>query len=561
MSAHWLRDLLFGTSIAQAILLISLVALLGLTLGSIRIRGVGLGIAGVLFAGLAFAHFGFQLDPEVLHFTQELGLILFVYTIGMQVGPGFFASLKRAGIQLNLLASAIVLLGTLIAVGIALFGGVPVDAAIGLLAGATTNTPSLGAAQQALADLQTAHGTATMLPGLGYAIAYPFGVLGIIATMLSLRVVFRIGLAKEERQLDDQRASELPKLTTLNICVRNPNLAGRTISQIPGLRASGVVISRLKHEDHTTVASEDSVLSLGDILLAVGTPERVEEIRLAVGEVANVDLRSNSGVLAVGRIVVTRKANVGRTVRELGLEQAHRVRVTRIGRAEVDLPHAADIRLQIGDTLTIVGQQEDLERVARILGNSMKDLNHPEIIPLFIGIALGVIVGSIPLQLPGIPSPLKLGLAGGPLIVAILLSRVGKFGPLMWYIPPNANFLVREFGIVLFLACVGLRSGGSLVETLLSAQGISWFLWGATITLVPLVLVGIFARMILKLNYLTLCGVLAGSMTDPPALAFSNSFTGSEAPSLSYATVYPLTMLLRVVAAQLVVLFLANRIG
>jgi putative transport protein len=445
-------------------------------------------------------------------------------------------------------------LGAFIAWAIHSWGGVPIAAAVGILSGATTNTPSLGAAQQALQTLPGLAENSASLPGLGYAVTYPFGILGIILAMLLVRALFQVKIKQEEESFHKQQTRRHPKVSALNLCVTNPNLAGVAIKDIPGLENSGVVISRLEQNGVAQVARDESVLQVGNTLLAVGSQKEIEKLRVVVGAESHLDLRAHSGNVNVRRIVLTSKNVFGRSLEDLDLEAQHGVRFTRISRAEVDLPNPAVIRLQAGDTLTVVGEDDALQKVEKILGNSMKDLNQAHVLPVFIGIVLGIILGSIPVLLPGMPAPVKLGLAGGPLVVAILLSYMGRVGPLAWHMPPNANFLLREIGIVLFLACVGLKAGGSFVETLLKGDGLYWMTCGAAITLIPLVVVGIVGRAVLKINYLTLCGVLAGSMTDPPALAFANATTTTEAPAVSYATVYPLTMLLRVVCAQVLVL-------
>ncbi|MCE9614013.1 MAG: putative transporter [Lentisphaerae bacterium] len=551
---QWLTDLVHGSSIAQAMMVLCLVASIGLFLGHLKVRGIGLGIAGVLFSGLAFAHFGVAINNEVMEFAREFGLILFVYTIGMQVGPGFFGSLRRQGAPLNALAAAIVFIGAGITLLIHHYAHVPMAAAVGILTGATTNTPSLGAAQQALKSLPTFTEDLARLPGLGYAVTYPFGIIGIILAMLIIRFVFRIRVHQEEESFQRLHARHHAPLAAQNLRVTNPNLRGLRLDSIPGLRDSGVVISRVEHDGTVRVGLDDTLLQPGDTVLAVGPPAGIEQLRIVMGELSPLDLRALSGRVQVRRFVVTNKHAVGKSIEDLDLEEIYGVRFTRVSRADVDLPNPGGIRLQAGDSVTAVGEEDALAKVEKTLGNSLKDLNEPNVIPVFVGIALGIVVGSIPLVFPGIPAPLKLGLAGGPLVVAILLSYIGRVGPLVWHMQPHTNFLLRELGIVLFLACVGLKAGGQFVHTLLAGDGLWWMAAGAVITLVPLLVVGLIGRIVLRTNYLTLCGVLAGSMTDPPALAFANSVTTSEAPAVSYATVYPLTMLLRVVCAQILVL-------
>jgi putative transport protein len=551
---NWFKDLIQGESIAHVVFVLSLVATLGLAIGSLKIRGIGLGIAGVLFSGLLVGHFGITIPNEVLHFAREFGLILFVYTIGLQVGPGFFGSLRKQGLPLNMMAASIVLLGAIITVIISKFFGVSMAAAVGLFSGATTNTPSLGAAQEAIRSLPSAPEGSAALPGLGYAVAYPFGIIGIILSMLVIRAIFRVNIKDETADLLSKSGAKASKLSRLNLRVTNTNLDGRRLDQIPVFQSLGVVISRIQHEGVVHVAKPDDLIHLGDTLLAVGPPAKLEELRLIVGALSEVDLHSMDSSLVVRRVIVTKKAILGRQIQELDFLTDNDVTVTRVTRAEVEISATPEQRLQFGDMLVIVGNEQAIARASKALGNSVKQLNHTELIPIFIGIALGVLFGSIPVAFPGMPAPVKLGLAGGPLLVAIVLSRIGRIGPLLWYMPNNANFAIREIGIVLFLSCVGLHSGAKFVDTLVHGDGLKWMLFASIITVAPLLIVGFFARLALKTNYVSICGLLSGSMTDPPALAFANTIAGSDAPSISYATVYPLTMLLRVVCAQLLVL-------
>lgn len=570
----WLIDLFWVDSVAHAVLLLGLVASTGLTIGSIRIRGINLGIAGVLFSGLIFGHlygrYGIAaedieggLNSHVMHFAMEFGLILFVYTIGVQVGPGFLASLRKQGLPLNIMAASIVLLGALITVGIHYVGKVDTPAAVGLFSGATTNTPSLGAAQQALKD-KFAHDPAlspeqaeAMIrqPGLGYAVAYPFGIIGIILAMLIIRWMFRIDTPAEVQALAALGVEKDKSLKVMNIEVRNVNLFGKTINEIPALSHLGVVISRVHRAGESFIAHGPTVLQQGDVLLTVGEENRLRELRDVVGVESTVDVRSLPSSITARRVVVTRSGVLGKSIAELRLADRFGVMVTRLARAEIEIPPART-RLQFGDTAVVVGEEQSIHAAAAVLGNEVKKLNHTQIIPIFVGIVLGVILGSWPINIPGLTVPVKLGLAGGPLIVAIVLSRLGHIGPLVWHMPIGANLALREIGIVLFLACVGLRSGERFLSTLLEGDGLYWMLMGALITFVPIMVVGVVGRAMYKLNYLTLCGLLAGSMTDPPALAFAGTVTNSDAPSVSYATVYPLTMLLRVLCAQALVLLM-----
>jgi putative transport protein len=554
-------QLLDGSTAGSAILILALVAGLGLALGSLRIRGVGLGLAGVLFAGIAFGHLGVHVEDRMRELARELGLVLFVYSIGVQVGPGFFASLRRQGLRLNLLAASIVVLGVLTALGLRFWGGIEPAAVVGLLSGATTNTPSLAAAQQALKeatlDPATLQATAK-LPGLGYAVAYPFGILGIIVAMLAVRFGFRIAPKREADELDRSRAAEAPPLARANLEVANPNLVGMALAKVPLLAGSGLVVSRVYQDGMLQVPRPDTRLKLGDVLLAVGRREDLDALRVVVGRESALDLRSLPSAITTKRLIVTRTAATGRTIGDLDFVRRFGVQITRVSRAELEMPPTSSFELQYGDTVLAVGELADLSKVAAELGDSPKSLAYPHLVPMFLGIALGIFVGSWPFSLPGVPAPVRLGLAGGPLVVAILLARLGKLGPLVWYLPISANYALRETGIMLFLGAVGLGAGDVFVETLVHGDGVYWMGCGALITLVPLLVVGVVARAALKVNYLTLCGLLAGSMTDPPALSFATSVSGSEAPSVAYATVYPLTMILRVLSAQLLVLYLTR---
>ena len=548
-----------GSTAAGAVLILALVAGSGLALGSLRVRGIGLGIAGVLFAGLAFGHFGVHVDERTLEFAREFGLILFVYSIGLQVGPGFFASLRRHGLALNLLAAAVVLLGVATALGLHLLGGIDAAAAVGILSGATTNTPSLAAAQQALKQVMAdpaARETLAPLPGVGYAVAYPFGVVGIIVVMVGIRAVFRISLAREREELDRGLEAEVRRPARANLEVVNPNLVGLPIERVPLI--SGIVVSRIYRDGLLRVPRPDTTLALGDVLLAVGTREELDALRVVVGRESALDLHSLPSAITTRRLIITRAAASGKTIAELDFVRRYGVQVTRVSRAEVELPASAGFELQYGDTVLAVGEAADITRAAAELGDSPKSLNYPHLVPMFVGIALGIVLGSWAFSLPGVPAPVRLGLAGGPLLVAILLSRIGRIGPLVWYMPLSANYMLREVGIVLFLSAVGLHAGDVFVDTLVHGPGLYWMAGGALVTLVPLAAVATIGRAVLGLNFLTLCGLLAGSMTDPPALAFANAVAGSEGPSTAYATVYPLTMILRVLAAQLFVLYLVR---
>ena len=542
---------------AEPILVLSLTAILGLLLGNLRFRGMKLGVAGMLFSGLLLGHFGLTLDPHLMSFLKEFGLVLFVFTVGLQLGPGFFNSLRSDGIRLNSLAVGVVLGGALIAFGCGKLLGWDIGVLAGVLSGSTTNTPSLGAAQQALATADSGAGQGN-LAAMAYAVAYPFGVLGIILAMVIIRAIFRIDPDEELKLMREKMAQGIASVSRGTFVVENPNLAGEPIRNIPGLGDEGVVVSRIRHDrdNETHGATRDTVVELGDRVLVVGTPEQLHRVELGVGHRVDEDLRKSPGTLIMKRVIVTHKDMVGKTISDTRVSQHFGVTVTRVSRQDMILTAMPNMRLQFGDMLNLVGEEAAIEQAAKALGNSVRQLNDTSFASIFVGITLGLVLGLYPWSLPGLPVPLRLGLAGGPLIVAILMGRLGKIGPLVIHMPINANTAFRELGIIFFLACVGLGAGGKFVETALSSTGLQWMGLGAMVTLVPLLIAGIIGRKWMKLNYLTLVGVLAGSMTDPPALAFANKLANSDYPSLAYANVYPLTMLLRILVAQMAVLWL-----
>lgn len=541
--------------VALAVLVLCMVAALGLAIGRLRIGSLEIGIGGVLFAGLLFGHFGLVAEPEVMEFVREFGLILFVYTIGIEVGPGFFSALKRAGLTLNLLAAGIVILGVLVTVAVFLVADIPLPVALGLFSGAVTNTPSLGAGQEMLKQVG-ADATALQMPGLGYAVAYPFGIAGILITMVLVRFVLRISIERELAAFNAQQSKDATSIETMNLEVSNPNLDGLTIRELIGLSGAKVVVSRIYRAGVVQIASGEFKVALGDVLLCVGPPANLNKVKLIVGGESEVNPKAAPSNLRWERLVVTNTKVLGKEIPALDLLRAHHVVVSRVTRAGVELLPVSPLRLQFGDILSVIGEPDDIKRAAGFIGNEEKLLRQAQVMPIFIGIALGVILGSLPLALPGMPAPVKLGLAGGPLLAAIVLARLGHIGPLVWFMPPAANHVLREIGIVLFLAVVGLKSGGRFVETLVDGDGLKWMAYGVLITLIPLLVIGFAARLWKKLNYLTVCGLLAGSMTDPPALAFANAIAPSGAASLAYATVYPLVMCLRILAPQIMVLLL-----
>ena len=548
------------SDVALSTSLLALVAVLGLWIGNWRIYGVGLGIGGVLFGGIAVGHFvgyfGAQLDMHTLHFIQEFGLILFVYTIGIQVGPGFFASLRTSGLKLNLFAALLVLLGFIVAFLIHKLFGVPLPVILGTYSGAVTNTPSLGAGQQILSELG-AQPSEMGIMGMGYAVAYPFGICGILLTMWLVRLVFKINVEREARHFEQQSGHQKRNLQTINLAVRNPNLDGLMLQEIPSLDDGQVICSRLKRGEALMVPHATTRIQLDDLVHLVGEPEALKRVKLVIGEEVETSLSTQGTDLRVVRVVVTNEQVLSKSLLELDLKVKYDVVVSRLNRAGVELVPGNHSTLQFGDILNLVGRPEAIEAVASLVGNAQQKLQQVQMLPVFIGIGLGVVLGSIPFYIPGFPAALKLGLAGGPLVVALILSRIGSIGPLYWFMPPSANLALRELGIVLFLAVVGLKAGGNFVETLVQGEGVLWMAFGVAITLIPLCTVAVLARWLVQINYLTLCGLLAGSMTDPPALAFANNLhPTSEASSLAYATVYPLVMFLRILSPQLLAILL-----
>lgn len=547
------------SEIALIVSLLSLVAVLGLWIGHIKIRGVGLGIGGVLFGGLFVSHFmgqfDVQLDTHTLHFIQEFGLILFVYSIGIQVGPGFFASLKHYGLRLNGFAVLIVLLSGLLVVIIHKCFNVPLPVILGIFSGAVTNTPSLGAGQQVLSELGSTNVTEIM--GMSYAIAYPFGIIGILLAMWLIRILLKINIDKEAEAFNQEQKRGKEHLSTLNVRITNPNINGLTLDKLPDFDLHEVSYSRLKRGEELSIPRVETVLQIGDVLHLVGEELALRKMQIILGEVADVSVSTKGTIYRSERAVVTNEKVFGKRIHQLMLKGKYDVVISRLNRAGVELVPTGDMTLQFGDVLNLVGRQADIEMVMSIIGNAQSKLQQVQMLPIFIGIGLGVLLGSIPIYLPGFPVALKLGLAGGPLVVALILARIGSIRKLYWFMPPSANLALREIGIVLFLAVVGLKSGGHFLETLLSSEGVEWIFYGAIITFFPLFIVGLIARLYGSMNYLSLCGLLAGSMTDPPALAFANELKeGNGAAALSYATVYPLVMFLRIMLPQVLAIML-----
>ncbi len=556
---EWLNELLWGEGIAHSVMLLAFVIVSGIILGKIKIGGLSLGITFVLFVGIFLGHFGFSVNPHILHFFKEFGLILFVYSIGMQVGPSFFSSFKKGGITLNMLAMGIVFLGVSTTLIIHYITGVPMETMVGILSGAVTNTPGLGAAQQAYSDIHGGESNPTI--ALGYAVAYPLGVVGIILSLVCIRYIFKVSFEKETARLkaeDDKHKSEASPVTLI---VKNPAIFGKTVSELSALmKHREFVLSRIWHNENKRmeIVSADTVLHENDKVFVITTHNDTETIKAFIGEEISMNHEewSNKENRFINRRILVTKPEVnGKRLGELKIRQSCRINITRISRAGVDLVATPRLSLQVGDRVNVVGTESSIADVEKILGNSMKRLNEPNLISIFLGIAIGVFLGSIPIAFPGIPQPVKLGLAGGPLIVAILISRFGYKYKLVTYTTASANLMLREIGITVFLACVGIGAGEGFVDTIIYGGGLSWVGYGFIITFLPLMIIGFLARYIYKVNYFTLMGLLAGSTTDPPALAYSNATAGNNAPAVSYATVYPLTMFLRVLTAQLMILF------
>jgi putative transport protein len=552
----WLFELHKMQPIAHAIGLLAFVCVVGMALGSLKFRGIGLGTAGVLFAGILVGHFGEEIDHRTLDFVKEFGLILFVFTIGLQLGPGFFAALRKQGVKMNLFAVAIVILGALTAPLIGWLAHFDAAAVLGIFCGAVTNTPALGAATQALAMTPEIASDRLTLPALAYAVTYPTAIAGIIGTLLLLKQIFRIDPVREAKEFAAKNRRQVEPLERRTLVVTNLNLEGVRLDAVPGRLETGVTISRVRHGQETQAATDATVIHREDRVAVVGTRSGLDQFERVIGERSNEDLVLTESDITFRRVVVTDRSALGKTVAELDLDDRFGVAVTRITRADIEMSAVPDLRLQFGDMVQIVGRDVDLHKAAAALGNSLKELNETHFIPFFIGIVLGIALGTMPIMFPGLPHPIRLGLAGGPLIVALVLGRVGRIRRQVWHMPVNTNLAFREFGIALFFAAVGLGAGAKFFSTVFTATGLEWLLAGVCVTIFPLMLIGVFARAVWKMNFMDLSGMLAGSMTDPPALAFASNIARSDAPTVGYATVYPLTTLLRILSAQVLAIFL-----
>lgn len=544
-------ELLTQPDTASTIIIICLVAVLGILFGKLKFFKIKLGIAGILFSGLLIGHLGAETDPHVLHFIKEFGLILFVYSIGLEVGPRFIPSLRKNGLRINLLASGIVVMGFLTAIAIQFIFDVPISVITGVMCGAVTNTPSLGAAQQTITDVMSS-AAQTEVVGMAYAVAYPFGIFGIIISMILIRIIFKIKISDEEEKYKKEVTGLAGKLVAINIEITNQNLVGKTIEFLINTCNKNFVLSRIERNGEFFAADTEILIKEGDKLYGVSIEANFDQIKLNIGTIKRTKEQEITGRLGMKHVLITNKAISGKSIKEVGISRQYPVNITRLYRNGNELMPTEEDSIQFGDTVRIVGERKSLPQVASLLGNSLKELAHPNILPIFMGILFGIIIGLVPIYIPGLPAPAKLGLAGGPLLIALVLGHFGRIGKMDFYMTPSANLFIRELGIVLFLACVGLSSGKYFVQTLLN-EGYIWMLYGVVITFLPLMLFAIIAR-VMKLNYLSICGLLSGSMTDPPALEFANSIAPVQAQSTAYATVYPLVMFLRVLLAQILVL-------
>ena len=545
---NWFVELFTGESIATAVIVLALTIAIGLLLNRIKFGSVSLGVTWVLFVGILLSHFGLTINPEICHFIKEFGLILFVYSIGIQVGPSFISSLRDGGIKLNMLAVLIITIGCVICYSLHIITDTPLTTMVGVLSGAVTNTPGLGAAQSVVGDAQASE------MATAYAVAYPLGVVGIILSMLVIRWVFRI---KIEREASKATRSDAPRTVRVDVRVTNHAVFGKTIEEISRITRSHFVVARIfDHENQQRIASGKTELQENDILRIVVSSQEMELVQSLIGDVVKVndtEWGSASSHLEKRRIVVTKPELNGKHIGDLHIRENYHVTITRVVRAGIELVATYELRLQMGDVVVVVGRANDLDQVSTILGNSVKRLDRPNLLPIFIGMFVGVVFGSIPIAIPGIPMPVKLGLAGGPLIVAILLAKYGPKFKMVTFTTNSANMMIREIGISLFLAAVGLGAGEGFAEALASG-GYWWILFGFAITVLPLLIVGVIARKAMKMDYFSLMGLMSGAMTDPPALAYANTVATNDRAAVAYATVYPLTMFLRIFTAQILAL-------
>lgn len=558
---NWLQDLLTNpNSIAHIVALYAFVIAAGVLLGKIKFFGISLGVTFVLFVGIMVGHFGFTGNPAILSFIQDFGLILFVFCIGLQVGPSFFSSFKKGGITMNLLAVGIVMLNIAVALALyyALQGRVEMPMMVGILCGAVTNTPGLGAANEALQQLSYNGPEIAM----GYACAYPLGVMGIILSMIVIRYLCRVDMNREAEEIQqEEEANPHLKPYTISLKVQNEALTGKKLSQVQVFLARDFVCTRIIQDNRMVSPNANTVLRLGDKMFIVCAEDDSEAIMTFIGPSIDMDWNATNHSdkpMVSRRILVTQPQINGKTLGELHFSSMYGVNVTRVNRSGMDLFAARNLRLQVGDRVMVVGTQDAIERVASLLGNQLKRLDHPNIVTIFVGILCGIFFGSLPIAIPGMPTPVKLGLAGGPLIISILIGRFGHKVKLVTYTTMSANLMLREVGLVLFLASVGIKAGGNFVQMVVEGDGLLYVGLGFLITIIPLLIMGMIARWHHRVNYYTLMGLIAGSNTDPPALAYANQISGNDAPAVGYSTVYPLAMFLRILTAQLLILTLAG---
>ena len=567
----WFYDLLINNSIAHAIFIYAFVIAIGVILGKMKIFGVSLGVTFVLFVGIIIGQLYYSFVPDmpaintdVLHFLKEFGLILFIFSIGIQVGPGFFSSFKKGGIVLNGLAALIVALNLVVALIIYFgVGNIEITNLVGVLSGAVTNTPGLGAAQQTLTEVN-APDAANAIRGMsmGYAAAYPLGVVGIILSMILVKVIFKVNLSEEAENLEEEKEESLLKPHLVTIQVTNKLIDNLSIKKLGSIIDRNYVISRICRHDskEIIIPTSETIIHADDYLLIVMSAQDEDAFVSIIGPKREMDwhIEDKKGPVVSRRILITKPEYSGRKIGSLRLPMGYKLNATRVNRAGVDLLASPNLALQVGDRITVVGNIDDINRLAEKMGNSMKRLNQPNMFTMFIGIFIGIIVGSIPIALPGMSVPMKLGLAGGPLIVAILISRWGYKVKLITYTSTSASMMLREVGICLFLASVGIGAGENFIGTVFNSTGAQWVFYGFLITFIPLIVVGCIARGKYKLNYFSILGLLSGSYTDPPALAYGNKTANNDVPAVAYSTVYPLTMFLRVITAQILILALAN---
>ena len=553
----WLSNLFFGTGVAHSVMLVGLVIAIGLACARIKIAGISLGVTWILFAGIVAGHFGMILDPVTSHFVKEFGLILFIYSIGLQVGPGFFSSFRSGGLTYNVLATGIVLLSCVTCYAIHLVTGEDLFAMIGVLYGAVTNTPGLGAAQQTFSDMH--NGASNSLFAQGYAMAYPLGVLGIIGCIVLIKVIFRIDLKKEQETYREHNQNYSATVQAVTLEVTNEAVNGKTMAELARISGREIVATRFMHTNSQDIelVDEHTRLQVGDRLFLVALPDDVDALSVILGRKIDMDEKQwnkqQGNELVSERLVVTNPKLNGRRLGDLKLRSTFNITITRVKRAGVDMVASPMFLLQLGDRVTVVGEKKNVENVKSMIGDSVKRLDQPQLTSIFLGIALGVILGSLPIYFPGMPVPVKLGLAGGPLIVSILIAKFGPQFKMVTYTTGSANLLMREIGICLFLASVGIGAGDGFIETVCNG-GYMWVLYGFLITIIPLLIIGTIARLVCHLTYFSIAGLISGATTDPPALAYSNSICGTDQASVAYSTVYPLTMFLRVLCGQIMVL-------